>query len=252
MPPPIPRSLSGPGSRTIPGGLPPACCAASQRRIWSIGAHGGIIRLLVLSALPGNSYQGLGFALEHQQLTHRSENVAMALGILVPLFHALLDGADPTEALSRHGARIHLPKISGRELNRTYREHNGPKNIPGPDMWRIHTALQEKPFALNRLLEEKPDAEIIVDQLATSCYTEHGVPLLLAFARRFPGQGEKALLANANAGGDNVHRGMILGLLAGTGGNGIPEHLRRGLADHDRLREEIDAFAELALDGRAL
>ena len=233
-------------------GLPPEACAASQRHVWSIGSHGGIMRPMVLSALAGNAYQGLGFALEHQQLTHRSENIAAALGILVPLFHALLSGAAPEAALSRHAGQIHLPSILGKELNRTYREYNGPKNIPGPEMWRIHTTLQEKPFDLGRLLEEKKDAEIIVELLATSCYPEHGVPLLLVFAGRFPGQAEKALLANVNAGGDNVHRGMILGLLVGAMGDGIPEHLCRGLANYEQLSKEINAFAELALDGQSL
>jgi len=233
-------------------GLPPQICAESQRQVWSIGSHGGIIRPLVLSVLAGNAYQGLGFALEHQHLTHRSENVAAALGILVPLFQALLNGSEPGETLCRYAARLRLPDIPGKELNRRYREHNGPKNIPGPDMWRLHTTLRNEPFDLDNLLKEKTDEEIIVELLATSCYPEHGVPLLLVFARRNLGSAEDALLANANAGGDNVHRGMILGLLVGAGGDGIPDHLKRGLADHDRLQEEIDAFVELALDGRAV
>ena len=233
-------------------GLPPHTCAESQRHIWSIGSNGGIIRPLVLSALAGSAYQGLGIALEHQQLTHRSENVASALGILVPLLHALLNGAEPGEALCRHAARLRLPQTPGRELNRLYREHNGPKNIPRGEMWRIHTSLREEPFDLDRFLIEKKDEEIIVERLATSCYPEHGIPLVFVFARRYLKSAEKALLANVNAGGDNVHRGMILGLLVGATGEGIPNHLKRGLADHDQLGDEIGAFVELAMDGRAL
>lgn len=35
------------------------------------------------------------------------------------------------------------------------------------------------------------------------------------------------VLANANSGGDNVHRGMILGLLAGAANEEIPVHLKK-------------------------
>jgi ADP-ribosyl-[dinitrogen reductase] hydrolase len=46
-------------------GLPPEACAQQQRKAWSIGAHGGMIRPLVLSLLLESSYQGLGFSIEH-------------------------------------------------------------------------------------------------------------------------------------------------------------------------------------------
>ena len=38
-----------------------------------------------------------------------------------------------------------------------------------------------------------------------------------------------AILANTNAGGDNVHRGMILDILLGTANQRLPEHLKSGL-----------------------
>jgi len=60
--------------------LPPHSCAEQQRNVWSIGSHGGIIRPLVISMIAGSAYQGLGVAIEHQNLTYRSENVASALG----------------------------------------------------------------------------------------------------------------------------------------------------------------------------
>lgn len=64
---------------------------------------------------------------------------------------------------------------------------------------------------------------------ATACYPEHGLPLLLYLAKCHNVDVESALLANANAGGDSVHRGMILGLVIGAASDDLPEHLRHGL-----------------------
>ncbi len=233
-------------------GLPPQTCAETQRQVWSVGSHGGIIRPLVLSTLAGSPYQGLGLACEHQHLTHRSENVTAALGILVPLLHTLLSGAEPGTTICKAAKRMRLTRTSGKQLNRLYWEHNGPKNIPADEMWQLHTELQQEPFDLERLIREKSDEEVILQLMATSCYPEHGVPLLLYFARRHDLDVTDALLANVNAGGDNVHRGMILGMLLGATNEEIPCHLQQSLADHDELQGEIDAFVELALDGRAI
>lgn len=52
------------------------------------------------------------------------------------------------------------------------------------------------------------------------------------------------MLANANCGGENVHRGCVLGALLGAyhGERGIPSHLKEGLSDSSALRSEIEAF----------
>ena len=63
---------------------------------------------------------------------------------------------------------------------------------------------------------------------------------------------EESLLANANAGGDNVHRGMIMGLIAGASNDELPSHLIEGLVAHDELEAEIDAFADIVLRGNAM
>ncbi len=63
---------------------------------------------------------------------------------------------------------------------------------------------------------------------------------------------EESLLANANAGGDNVHRGMIMGLIAGASNDDLPGHLVEGLAARDALKTEIDAFVDIALHGNAI
>jgi hypothetical protein len=94
-------------------GIPPYACAELQRHSWSIGSHGGVIRPLVVGLLAASAYQGLGLAIEHQNLTHRSENNAAALGILVPMLHDLLQGRDGIEAAMSYSRQVRLPRVSG-------------------------------------------------------------------------------------------------------------------------------------------
>jgi ADP-ribosyl-[dinitrogen reductase] hydrolase len=56
----------------------------------------------------------------------------------------------------------------------------------------------------------------------------------------------QALLANANIGGENVHRGAILGVILGAraGDEQLPSGMKGGLYDKNLLRKEIDAFVE--------
>ena len=63
---------------------------------------------------------------------------------------------------------------------------------------------------------------------------------------------ESALLANANAGGDNVHRGMVLGILMGAANEEMPENLKQGLIAIDELQAEIEAFSAIALSRNAI
>ena len=54
------------------------------------------------------------------------------------------------------------------------------------------------------------------------------------------------LLANANAGGENVHRGLVLGALVGAqvGARAIPDELKRGLKHSVEIEHEIARFVE--------
>jgi len=71
----------------------------------------------------------------------------------------------------------------------------------------------------------------------------------MAFAYKYgdAGEFEQGLLANANCGGENVHRGIVLGAILGAsvGVQGIPDRLKQGLKDHDRINEQIEAFVSV-------
>jgi ADP-ribosylglycohydrolase len=76
-----------------------------------------------------------------------------------------------------------------------------------------------------------------------ACYIDQNFAsllLLLAKHRDFA----EATFANANAGGENVHRGLVLGAILGAqaGASGIPEDLKAGLHNRAAIEAEIDAF----------
>lgn len=234
-------------------GLPPEACAESQRRVWSIGSHGGMIRPMALALLcDASAYQASGVALEHQVLTHRSGNVASALAVAVPLAHDLIRGADPLDATAHHAAALRLPVVTGRELFRAYRDHEGPGNIPADEMWRLHTVLRAEPFDVERMAAGTDEDEAVMGVFATACYPEHGLPLALYLAAKHRFDLRAALLANANAGGDNVHRAMVLGPILGAASEEVPADLKAGLLEADEIQNEIDAALAVAEAGTVL
>ncbi|ETW00459.1 hypothetical protein H310_07080 [Aphanomyces invadans] len=77
-----------------------------------------------------------------------------------------------------------------------------------------------------------------------ACYMESSFPALLHFAYKYADSPEAAVLANANAGGENVARGAALGALLGAahGKARFPQWARDGLYAKDAINAEIDAF----------
>jgi ADP-ribosylglycohydrolase len=85
---------------------------------------------------------------------------------------------------------------------------------------------------------------VIGGLLSPACYIDQSLPAVLYLAARYPDDIEAALIANTNAGGDNCHRGAILGAILGAalGFQAIPERWIQGLSAYDRLQQEIDTF----------
>jgi len=90
----------------------------------------------------------------------------------------------------------------------------------------------------------------------TACYISSAFPALLHTVYKYGdlsegGQlpAERALLASANAGGENVAKTSLLGALLGAkyGLAGLPVHLKEGLLNGKDIRREAEAFAEAFL-----
>lgn len=229
-------------------GIPPAACADNQYRYPGINAMGGMIRPMVISLLHRDKYNALGFALGHQYLTHHSENVSSSLAVMVPLLNEFVNGHDPAKSTKEISGNLGLPKYTGMELFAKYQQHGGMGHVPADIMWKLHAEFGDASWDLEKFDSEHTESDVLKKIFSTACFAEHGTPMLIYLAWKYRFDFEKALLANVNAGGDNVHRGMILGMILGAATETIPSELVNGLVARSELEKEIEAFAAIAAD----
>jgi ADP-ribosylglycohydrolase len=92
--------------------------------------------------------------------------------------------------------------------------------------------------------KQSSDLDVIGGLLSPACYIDQSFPSVLYLAARYPNDFEAALVANTNVGGDNCHRGAVLGALLGAalGFEAIPKIWINGLTDHQSIHEEIEQF----------
>jgi len=78
---------------------------------------------------------------------------------------------------------------------------------------------------------EEPDEIVIGHRLSPACYIRDAFAASLYLAWKYASDFESAISANANVGGDNCHRGAVIGALVGAavGLDQIPEKLIDGL-----------------------
>jgi ADP-ribosyl-[dinitrogen reductase] hydrolase len=83
----------------------------------------------------------------------------------------------------------------------------------------------------------------------SACYLEQSLPPLVDMVAKYLPRHSQVwdiLLANANCGGENVHRGSVLGAILGAraGVDQLPKHLQTGLYPYPELDQEINAFVK--------
>jgi ADP-ribosyl-[dinitrogen reductase] hydrolase len=83
----------------------------------------------------------------------------------------------------------------------------------------------------------------------TACYISQSFPPTVNMIAKYQGRCWEGLLANANIGGENVHRGSILGAVLGArdGLPNLPSRLKDGLYDKVALEQEIDDFVKAVM-----
>ena len=84
-----------------------------------------------------------------------------------------------------------------------------------------------------------PDDAIIGQKYSPACYISDSWPGVLYLALKYHADPLKGLLVNANLGGDNVHRGSILGVILGLLGESKANKLFQKLTDSQILEKEI-------------
>lgn len=191
-------------------GLPKDACAAKTHDTPSVGGLVGIGPLAIAELLQQPDLEHVqALSREHLYLSHPDEQLASVCAAYVELIDALI-----------------------------FREST-------EDPRQYFTAALEKTMGLHLPSLAKGariDSDIVGGRFSTACYISESWPSLLYLAYRYIEQPEKALLANANLGGDSVHRGSILGCLLGLVNGQTIDSLFSQLVKHKEIEAEISAL----------
>ncbi len=90
------------------------------------------------------------------------------------------------------------------------------------------------------------DEQVVGRRVSTACYVEDAVPAVVYLALKYGNNFRQALVANTNLGGDNAHRGAVLGALLGaaSGVSAIPGRWRSGIWGSADLHRLINRLLE--------
>jgi len=195
-------------------GIPPERCAGAESH--DTASIGGLVALppVILATLKEGERSAVDQALLAQlRLTHRSrklERYALALGdLLIRLMH------DPEQPIANLACAV-------------------------AETLGFPAAATVDRVQRNRL----SDLDVIGRMLSPACYVDQSFPAVLYLTARYAEDFEGALIANTNLGGDNCHRGAVLGAIlgAGLGLRAIPERWLLGLQAGAELQAEIETF----------
>ena len=95
--------------------------------------------------------------------------------------------------------------------------------------------LSNVPLNSIRTWENIPDRKVVGKTLSTACYLPESFTASLYFAWKYFDDFSLAVLANAKAGGDNCHRGVVVGSIVGMQ-TGIPQKWVKELHSMEELR----------------
>jgi ADP-ribosylglycohydrolase len=155
---------------------------------------GGMAHVPILAAwYADNESAALAAVREHVRVTHRGELVETAARDLTRMLIAILNGSGVRESIEKFGnGWVGRRKLEG---------------------WA-----------------QRPDEEVIGSILSPACYLKDAFPAALFLAWKYSNNLEAALIANTNLGGDNCHRGIVIGALVGASGASVPERWKNNLA----------------------
>jgi ADP-ribosyl-[dinitrogen reductase] hydrolase len=165
---------------------------------------GGLVPVPALVAALGPRHHDLReIVRQHVGLTHKDPDVLAAADALAKILAAALPGS---EAAGRS------PEDGAAALREAILEH-------GRD-WVSAAKLAA--------WEKLSDRQLVGGTLSSACYIDEAFPAALALAYRHAGDFAAGVVANARCGGDNCHRGAVVGSLLAAGG-GIPDRFLPGL-----------------------
>ncbi len=188
-------------------------CGAVTHDTASIGGLVTIAPLVLTERLSGTSLdQVQELCREHLFLTHPDETLAQVCAAYVELLDQLLFCSDEDSAA---GLIAQTAKNTG-------------VNLPG------------------LLAAARDDREVVGGLFSSACYISGSWPSVLYLAGKYLTDPRRALLANTNLGGDNVHRGALLGTILGLATSHTVAEDYEGLIDKESLNDEISAMLTMS------
>jgi len=98
----------------------------------------------------------------------------------------------------------------------------------------------------------RTDRDIVGGRYSTACYISDSWPCLLYLAFKYRKDLKAALLANTNLGGENAHRGAVLGGIVSLSCDSTLDDWFGQLVDYQTIQSEIAALLSLSVNDQAL
>ena len=171
--------------KNLKNGISPGKCAVQEKHI------GGMVSAIPLYAqLRASGYNETDAAEavhSHVSVTHAGGKIKTGINTLLVIAEEIIQGISLEESLLNHLDKQDLEYLRGniRELALT------------PDL---------------------DDLKVLGPVFGIACYLEDSLPASFFLALKYADSAEKALIQNTMAGGDNCHRGAVIGALAGLAG----------------------------------
>ncbi|PXX89627.1 ADP-ribosylglycohydrolase family protein [Marinobacter vulgaris] len=199
-------------------GLAPEKCAMVTHDTPSVGGLVTVASLVFSQRLRGAGVSEIqALCREHVALTHPDESLMAVCNRYVRLLCGLMEG--PGE----EGAKSLLVEAG--------------KGSDGLDVAGL----------VSRNL---PDLQVVGRLYSSACYISDSWPVVLYLAYKYHKDPWLALRVNTNLGGDNVHRGMVLGALMGLLHAEVATSWFDQLVAHQAIGREIDALISAAVAPR--
>jgi ADP-ribosylglycohydrolase len=194
----------------LESGKPKEQCGAVTHDTPSIGGLVTIAPIVLCERLRGTSLNEVRrLCREHLFLTHPDEELAEVCLTYVDLMNNLLFRKD------EESAKDFIARAA--QMN------------PGLDLPDL-------------MAKTRSDRDIVGGRFTIACYISGSWPIVLYLAYKYHDHPERALLVNANAGGDNVHRGSVLGVLLGLTTGRTVDKLFQQLVNREAIDNEIMAL----------
>jgi len=191
-------------------GKPRDRCGAVTHDTASVGGLVMQAPIAIAEHLKGSPLKAVqALCREHLFLTHPDTNLAKVCDAYIELLGALLlrpDSEDP---------RNHLAAAAQRSMG----------------------------LDLNSLTSKaRSDRDVVGGRYSTACYITDSWPSLLYLAFKYVDNPKAGLIANANLGGDNVHRGSVLGVILGLASGRMMDAFFMELKDRQTIEAEINGL----------